>query len=141
MTWNHVPESFAIVTFDTGRAAFALSGRAWDEVGHDMFAIQLHNRPVLYGEWREKWAANRNDFEVEIMSFGYRDAFRAGSPNLSDRNIFTSRERTILEDLIRRLFLSSSATKNVPSFTSTKGRFLGGVHFSDGWILARTDTQ
>jgi hypothetical protein len=127
-------DGFVTLAFDTGKIRFGLSGRAWDEVGHDMFAVQLPNRPLLYGEWRQKWADNRNDFDAEVVDFGLFDRGNAGSPHPNHRQALTRRERTVVEDLVRKLFASTEAKKGVSNFSVRGSTFLGHVYFLPGWI-------
>lgn len=116
------------------RAGFAGSVRGVDEVGHHAFEVHLALSPEVYGEYRPKWAANKNDFDIEIVSFGFVDSKNPGNPSPTARRQFTDQQRKIVESLVKALFANPEARKGKPIFSSQKGCFLGGVHFLPGWI-------
>jgi len=118
----------------TGSVRFNASVRSWDEIGRDAFSVELPNYPVMFGEWRAKFAENKNDFDVEIVSFGFFTASSLGDPAPSHRRQFSEGDISIVEELIRALFSSPEATGQVVPFTSKKGNFLGKIHFLPDWI-------
>ena len=123
------------VVLNIGRAKIRFGGadgRPWDEQHHDLFAVQLPGQPLVYGEWREKWAKNGNDFDIEIIDFGLPDANMAGPDG--NHQVYALRDRAGIEDLIRRLFSSVEARSCIWPFSSEKGRFLGHIEFRTGWI-------
>ncbi len=69
------------VTRPTGRASFEGMIRSWDESPQHAFSVELTGQPILYGIWRPKWAPNENDFDVEIVSFGWASRYTVGNPN------------------------------------------------------------
>jgi hypothetical protein len=124
------------VVLDIGRAKIRFGGaggRPWDEQHHDLFAAQLPDQPLVYGEWRQKWAKNGNDFDVEIIDFGLLDANMAGAPD-ANRQVYAPRDSEIIERLIRGLFTSVEARSRIFPFSSQKGRFLGHIELLAGWI-------
>jgi len=134
MISKYVPASNGVMTFDDIQVAFGLSGRAWDEVNHKLVVIQFHGRPILYGEWEPTYLPNGNDFNAVVLAFGYRDGYSAGSPDLSDRQVFSKNEQEIIEKLIRRLFASSATERAGSPFSSPGSRFMGEVLFLPGWV-------
>ncbi len=118
-----------------GTIAFGGPVRGSDELGHDSFRVQLLNRPVLYGEWRPIFKENGNDFNVEVVSFGYGSESNLGNPHPQARNRFSAAEQQSIERLFRSLVANLPARHGISPFSSTKGRFLGGVSFAQGWIL------
>jgi hypothetical protein len=109
---------------DGGKIRFGESGRAWDERGHDMVVVQLPSQPLMFGEWRPRWAANQNDFDVDIVTFGFTRAFIVGSPDPKNRRTVTTSERLTIEELVRALFANAEAKAGVSPFTSRPRSFL-----------------
>jgi hypothetical protein len=127
--------STSYVVLNIGRAKVRFggaSGRPWDEQHHDLFAVQLPDQPLVYGEWRQKWAKNGNDFDIEIIDFGLLDANMAGPDG--NHQVYATRDIAVIEDLVRRLFSSVEARSSVWPFSSEKGKFLGHIEFLAGWI-------
>ena len=127
--------STSYVVLNTGRAKMRFggaSGRPWDERHHDLFVVQLPDQPLVYGEWRAKWAKNGNDLDIEIIDFGLLDANMAGPDG--NHQVYATRDIAVIEDLVRRLFTSVEARSDVWPFSSEKGRFLGHIEFLAGWI-------
>lgn len=134
MKSKYVASDNTVLTCDDGKIAFGASGRAWDEVNHKLVVVELEPWSFVYGEWKSRFHADGNDFDVEVLGFGYRDGFLAGSPNPCDRLVFSPEKCQAFERLIRRLFASpATATAGIP-FSAPRARFLGGVHFREGWI-------
>jgi hypothetical protein len=109
-------------------------GRAWDEKNHDLFAVQLSNRPLLFGEWRPKFAANGDDFDVEIVFFGLVDRRDAGMLLPARRVVVDQAERVVVEKLIRSLVSNAEAKAQTWPFNSSRARFLGRIEFLPDWI-------
>ena len=127
--------SLVTLSFDNGKVGFASSVRGVDDAGHDMFRIELPQRPILYGEWRPKWAENHNDFDIEILRFGYVDAGNVGNNHPGARRTCSSQERAVIVELVCALFSSVEARAGIAPFTSKKATFLGHIHFVPGWIF------
>jgi hypothetical protein len=124
---------FITLTFDQGQVRFGALPRAWDERNHDIFLVKLPGRPLLFGEWRAKWAGNGRDFNAEIIDFGLRDRGDVANSEAA-RESFSEQERATVEDLIRKLFASTAAKENVVPFAVPGATFLGKVDFLAGWI-------
>jgi hypothetical protein len=125
--------NYVVLTVGRAKIRFGgASGRPWDEQNHDLFAVQLPDQPLVYGEWHEKWAKNGNDFDIEIIDFGLLDANMAGPDG--NHQVYAARDSAVIEDLIRRLFSSVEARSRIFPFSSEKGRFPGHIEFLAGWI-------
>jgi hypothetical protein len=99
-----------------------------------MVVVQLPSQPLMFGEWRPRWAANQNDFDVDIVTFGFPRAFIVGSPDPKNNRTVTTSERWTIKELVRALFANAEAKAGVSPFTSRKGKFLGHAHFLPGWL-------
>jgi hypothetical protein len=121
--------------FPNGAARFAGIPRGADERGHFAFEIQLPSYPSLYGEYRPLWAENKNDYDIEIVSFGFSSRDDLGNPYVGARQRFSLQQRKIIEDLIVALVSSPEAQSEVPPFSPNGSRFLGRIHFLPGWII------
>ena len=138
MDSEYVPSKSIVLKLDGGEIALGFTARAWDEFGHSLIVVKLPGRTPLYGEWTDRYAENGNDFDVEILGFGYRDGYVVGSPNLADRLIFSPDERTLVEALIRSLFSDPIARSTAMPFSNRiPPRYLGNVLFAPGWIRAQ----
>jgi hypothetical protein len=134
MTDSIESSHFVTVVVGDSKIRFAAVGRTWDERDHDLFAVQLPGRPLLYGEWRPKFAKNGDDFDVEIVFFGLIDGRDAGIP-LPARRVTVSRaERLVVEKLVLSLFSSVDAKARIFPFSSKRGKFLGQIDFLPDWI-------
>lgn len=134
--------SLLTLNFPTGNIGFASSVRGWDEEPRDAFRIELPNRPIMYGEWRTKFAdVDRDDFNIEIVSVGYVKKGHLGSSIPIHRKKFSASEQLAVEELIRALFADPNAKAGVAPFSTKKARFLGGVNFAPGWILQSDELE
>ena len=101
--------SLVTLNFPTGKIGFGRTVRGWDEEPRNAFRVELPDRPMMYGEWRTKFADNGNDFDVEIIGFGYLRESHLGSAYPPHRKKFSAPERGVLEEMIRALFADKSA--------------------------------
>jgi hypothetical protein len=123
------------INFQDGAARFIGPVRGSDEWGHNAFELRLPSYPPLYGEFQPKWADNENDFDIEIVSFGFTDERNIANPNAGARRRFSLEQRSIIEGLIVALISSPEARTGISPFSSKKGRFLGHVYFRPDWIV------
>jgi hypothetical protein len=133
-----VPDTNKVLRTDTGEIAFGYHGRHWHDSkpSLELLVAKLLKSPTIYGEWRCCFEANHEDFNVEIVSFGYTN------PDLvSDRPsvtlVFTRAERGAVESLIRELFSTPEVIASQFPFNSSRARFLGTLRFRRGWIRTR----
>lgn len=123
------------VESEHGEAGFRAGVRGIDEAGHYTFFVRLKNTVMLFGEWRAKWAANQNDFDVEIVRFGYVDENAVDSEHPLARRRFSREQRQVVQHLIRSLFSEPVARNGPIPFSMKSATFLGGVDFRPEWIL------
>jgi hypothetical protein len=123
------------INFQNATARLVGLVRGGDEAGHYVFELHLPPFPILYGEYRPRWADNQNDFDVDIVSFGFRSKDNVGNPNAGARQRFASEQRAVLETLITALFARPEARKGKPPFAAAEDHFLGHVRFVSGWII------
>lgn len=124
---------FRVVEAAAGKVRFGGVERGTDEIPREVFAAQLTGRPVMYGEWRQKFAANGNDFNVEIVSFGYPPLYSVAGE--AGKESFTGTEMAAIEELVAALFASADAKNQLAAFSPhRRGAFLGSIRFVPGWI-------
>ncbi len=126
-------DPYATLDFPNGRIAFIGTVRC-DDVGVKEFRVELPNRAPMYGAWRACFAENGNDFNIEIVTFGYGDKLNVGNPHPKARVRFTVEETTIVEELVHELFANRNLTAGLSPFSMKLARFLGGVKFLPRWI-------
>lgn len=135
-------KTFGWVEFSQGRARFAGGTRGWDERGYETFSVEVGGISY-YGEIRRSFLSNDNDFNIEIVSFGYGDPIYAGAPiEVGISKPFTSHEIKAIQDLTLELVHAGLAFENRPSFLEehSDARFMGEVSFRRGWALESTGT-
>jgi hypothetical protein len=134
--------TFDWVQFPEGRARFAGGTRGWDERGHETFAVDVDG-VEYFGEIRHAFLPNGNDFNIEIVSFGYRDEIYAGSPPPHDP--FTADELKVVQSLILQLIRSGlhRADEDKPLVLDEDpgSRFMGKVIFREGWATERRGNE
>jgi|CXWL01.1.fsa_nt_gi hypothetical protein len=124
---------FEAIAIGASKIRFAGIDRGADELPRDAFVAQLVGRAVMRGEWRPRWAENGNDFDVEIVSFGYPPNSCLGQK--LGKQSFDREERGLLEELVHALFSNTTAKQKLSDFRpERKGVFLGRIYFLPGWI-------
>jgi hypothetical protein len=121
-------------TRPTGRASFQGMLRAWDESPESIFSVELTDHLVLYGIWRSKWAPNGNDFDVEIVSFGWASKYNVGNRDPITRRKLSAEHAMEVKALVIALVNDVDASKKILPFSSTTARFLGRIEFNDNWV-------
>lgn len=114
----------SMIQFEAGQAGISGPVRGGDESGHDTFVVQLPDNPPLFGEWRSKWAENQNDFEIEIVRFGYLDRFNVDNVHRNARRKLSYEEQKIVRQLVSSLFTNAEAQEGISPFSLTRARFL-----------------
>jgi hypothetical protein len=120
-------------TFTGARIGFA--GVVWDadHAAHDLFKIERASEPALFGDYFSiSPTDNDNDFNTEIVLFGYPGRLDVGNPDSTLRQRFTAEECQTIEHLIRSFF-SDPNTFNDQILPPV--RCLGGVTFRSNWII------
>jgi hypothetical protein len=132
---TEISMTFDWIDFPGGRARVAGTVRGGkDDGGHDTFEIQLGMHPGLYGELRPVWASNGNDFDIEILNFGYVDPRNVGNQHPDARRNFSALECEALEQMITNLLRRPEAQKDL-LFFKAPARFIGGIRFARGWVV------
>lgn len=126
---------FPTVIVGDAMIRFSAVGRTADEQNHDIYVAQLPDRPLLYGEWRSKFARNGNDFDIDVLDFGLIDPRDFGIPSPLRRLRLHRHERALVQELVLALFANEEARDRQWPFSSSKGRFLGQISFARNWIL------
>lgn len=132
---GYYEKTFEWLEFPEGRARFAGGTRGWDESGHETFAVEV-NGTAYYGEIDQTFLADRHNFNVEIISFGFPSEIFAGSPPGSWK-AFTVDELQTVQVLILQLIRRGLGFEDRPSPLDElpNSRFMGKVIFRDGWAL------
>jgi len=125
------------VTCPTGSASFESVIRSWDESPRDAFSAKLVGEPILYGIWQPRFDANENDFNVEILGFGWNSKNSVGHPSPLTRTKLSSAQATDIKGMIIALFNDADARRRIVPFSTRISRFLGGIDFKKGWILVK----
>lgn len=132
------------VTFKQGRARFAGGIRGWDEVGHETFAVELGDR-VLYGEIKTSFLPDGNNFNIEIVSFGYFSQGDVAMPRPGRTSTRLSPDdlvlaRSLISELVSHVSQEDdSVEKPFVMSSDSESRFAGNVHFADHWVLEASD--
>lgn len=132
---NH--STFDWLQFPEGRARFSGGVRGiMDEQGHETFAVEVDDEEY-FGEVRDAFLPNGNDYNIEIVSFGYGRDGDIGMPMLGTCRIFTAAEAATIQKLITQLIAAGLHYSNRPSVLNEypDAHFMGQVLFRDGWIL------
>lgn len=134
-------KTFDWVQFPEGRARFSGGVRGWDEKGHDTFAVELEGK-VRYGEITRTYLANDNDFNIEIVSFGYGIEDNVGISSPNARGTYTEAQLKIVRSLVLKLIRSGLRFEDRPSALreTPKSHFMGQIYFCDGWAYLRPET-
>jgi hypothetical protein len=118
-----------------GKIRFSGVARGGDELGHNTFEVSLPNRTSgLFGEYEYRFAENDNDFDIEVVRFGYFHRTNVDNLHPDAREKISSAESTLVQHLVSILMNNPDAQKGISGFSSKKGRFLGQIYFAPGWV-------
>lgn len=140
-------KTFDWVQFKEGKARFNSDIRGWDERGHESYAVEIEGK-VRYGEISKAYLANDNDYNVEVVSFGYAMEGSVGIPNepgeqgLLARGAYTQAQLKIVQSLVSQLVNAGLKFEDRPSVLreSPKSHFMGKILFREGWASVRAET-
>lgn len=128
---------FDWVQFPEGRARFSGGVRGIvDEQRHETFAVEVGGNEY-FGEIRRAFLPNDNDYNIEVVAFGYGDDGNVGMPMLGTCRIFTAAEISAIEALIVQLVAAGTLFPDRPALLKEypNAHFMGKVVFRDGWAL------
>lgn len=127
---------FNWVNFEEGVARFVGNIRGWDELGHDAFAVEINERQY-YGEMRQVFSENQNDYNIEIISFGWPGEEWVGMPMPGMCAVLTVDDVKTAQALIVQLVQIGSKFVDTPSvlYQTSNSHFMGMVIFREGWAL------
>jgi hypothetical protein len=132
---------FDWVQFPEGRARFSGGVRGIvDEQRHETFAV-LVDGAEYFGEIQRAFLPNNNDYNIEVVSFGYGSDGSVGMPMLGTCQIFTAEEISTVQTLIVQLIAAGTHFSDKPSLLNEypNAHFMGEVGFRDGWALVKDD--
>lgn len=134
---SYSPSSpFDWISLPAGKARFAGLVRGIDEAGHETVAAEIDSRE-FFGEIRRAFLPNDNDFNIEVVSFGYTRKEDLGTPMGGSRQAFSSQESLTIQTLLTQLVVAGTHSGERPSLLIEypNARFMGEVRFKDGWVM------
>lgn len=130
--WQQLPE---------GRARFSGEIRGWDERGYFTFAVELEGE-VVYGGIDCAFLSNHNDYNIQVVSFGYGMRENVGILNEDGtlpnaQGIFPSTYLQRVQSLVVQLVRAGLQFKVRPSILTEypMAHFQGKVIFPAGWAV------
>ncbi|MEP7187200.1 MAG: hypothetical protein ABI767_15320 [Rhodanobacter sp.] len=134
-------KTFHWVQFKEGKAKFSGGIRGGDERRHETFAVELKNT-VLYGEIENVFLPNGNDYNIEVISFGYGMEANVGNPHPNARGAYTFAELQIIKSLIVQLLQAGLHFEDRPSVLTEypNAHYMGKILFREGWANVRPDS-
>ncbi|MDL5367290.1 hypothetical protein QSH18_16905 [Xanthomonas sp. NCPPB 2654] len=132
----HDHPTFGWVQFPEGRARFFGLVRGVDELGHETFAVEVDGNE-FFGEIDRAFLPNNNDYNIEVVSFGYGSERCLGMPMLGGCQIFSQAQINTIQALIAQLIAAGTQFSDRPSLLTEypSAHFMGQVSFRDGWVL------
>lgn len=134
--------TFDWVQFPEGRARFSGGVRGiMDEQRHETFAVEVGGEEY-FGEIRNAFLPNGNDYNVEIVSFGYGSDGYVGMPSTACQT-FTKAEISTVQTLIVQLIAAGRQFAQRPNLLTEfpTAHFMGEVIFDEGWVLIADDAS
>lgn len=127
-------KTFDWVQFPEGRARFSGGIRGWDEAGHETFAVELEGLEI-FGEIKRAFLPNDNDFNIEIVSFGYGMQDNVGVPGSEARGVFTTSQLRTVKSLVCQLIAAGLRFERRPVclIEYPDAQFMGTVLFPASW--------
>lgn len=134
--------TFDWVQFPEGRARFSGGGRSWDELVHDTFSVEVDGCEY-FGEIKPAFLPNNNDYNIEVVTFGYRSNTAVGMPMLGSCQAFTMTQVRTIEALIVQLIGAGMHFEDRPPILMEfpHAHFMGKVSFLDGWVLVKDEAR
>ncbi|KAB7774281.1 MULTISPECIES: hypothetical protein [Xanthomonas] len=137
----HQHPTFDWLQFPEGRARFSGGVRGIvDEQRHETFAVEVGDAEY-FGEIQRAFLPDGNDYNIEIVSFGYGRDGDVGMHMPGTCRVFSFPEVGRIQTLAVRLIEAGMQFNDRPSLLTEypNAHFMGKVLFRDGWIL--TDAE
>lgn len=139
---------FNWIQFQEGRAKFNGGIRGWDERRHETYALEIEGK-IRYGEISKIYLSNNNDYNVEVVSFGYAIEGSVGIPNepgvqgLLARGAYTQEQLKAAKSLVSQLIVAGVHFEDRPSVLreSPHSHFMGEIVFCEGWANVRPEPR
>ncbi|CAM5469902.1 hypothetical protein [Rhodanobacter lindaniclasticus] len=127
--------------FPEGRARFSGGIRGWDERRYETFAVEVDG-DVTYGEIARAFLPNEDDFNIQVVSFGYGmrenvGILSDGSPGPHAQGSFPQAYLRRVQQLVVQLVRAGLDLSDRPSVLVeySNAHFQGKVIFSEGWAV------
>lgn len=127
------------VDLPQGRVRYVGGKRGKDEPYMTVFAVEIPGG-TYYGEIRDQFLADRHNFNLEIVSFGWlKDEWFGTEPNRNYCAAFTADELHEVQSLIVQAVSEWMKLENRPVILceSDNSHFMGEIGFRNGWSLLR----
>lgn len=137
---NRDEETFAWIQLPQGRIRFGGAIRGGDEGRHETYSVDIDGI-ITYGEIENIFSTNGNDYNVEVISFGYGMIENVGNPHANARGTYTETQLKLVQSLVVQLIQAGLHFEERPSVLreSLESHFLGRVLFREGWAYVRQD--
>lgn len=132
-------KTFEWLDFPEGRIRYAGGRRGRDEPPITTFSVELSGK-TYFGEFRRCFLPDGNNYDIEVISFGWRQHDWPGTePHPKYCAAFTPEEIGHVQSLICQAVTVWRSLKDRPSIVReySDSRFSGEVAFRDGWALVR----
>lgn len=138
---NRYDQTFEWQQFPEGRACFSGGIRGWDERGYDTFAVDIDGQ-IVYGEIARIFLPNHNDYNIEVVSFGYGMRESVGlrnedGPGPYAQGIFSPAYLEYVQSLVVQLIRAGLRLEDRPAVLTEypDAHFQGKVIFPVGWAV------
>ena len=94
-----------------------------------------------FGEIQRAFLPNNNDYNIEVVSFGYGSDGYVGMPMPGTCQIFTAEEISTIQTLIVQLIAAGTTFSDRPYLLNEypNAHFMGEVLFRDGWVCLKDE--
>lgn len=134
-------ETFEWIDFPQGRVRYAGGRRGKEEPAIETFAVEVYGR-IYYGEIRRSFLVDRNNYNLEVISFGWLTHDWYGTePDSRYCAAFTINELGEVQALLCQAVPVWRSFDARPPFLTeyVTAHFMGEVIFRDGWALTRDE--
>lgn len=135
-------KTFDWMKFKEGKAKFNGGIRGGDERRHETYAVDIDGH-TAYGEISKAYLPNHNDYDIEVVSFGYGMEENVGNPHPNARGTYTEADLKVVKSLVEQLVMAGLNFEDRPSALreSAKSHFQGRVVFRKGWANVRAEAE